>query len=104
MKNVLVTGAGGQLGSELMKAAAGASELNFLIASKSQLDITDFNSVEKFFEENELSYCLNCAAYTRVDEAEKEREEAFLVNRDSAGNLANICQTHLVKLVHLSTD
>jgi dTDP-4-dehydrorhamnose reductase len=77
---------------------------NYLFASKEQLAIENINSLNKFFEKQQVNYCINCAAYTAVDKAETEKEKAFLINADAAGFLASTCNDHQTKLIHISTD
>ncbi|HUS03785.1 MAG TPA: dTDP-4-dehydrorhamnose reductase, partial [Chitinophagaceae bacterium] len=60
--------------------------------------------VKDFFEQEQIDHCINCAAYTAVDKAESEKEKAFLINADAAGNLAAICKDHQAQFIHLSTD
>ena len=101
---ILVTGANGQLGSELRQLSMKYPAYKFLFTSKEELAIEDANSLRKFFEKQQVNYCINCAAYTAVDKAETETEKAFLVNADAAGFLASTCNDHHTKLIHISTD
>ena len=102
--NILVTGANGQVGMELRALAPQFPSYNFFFASQEDLSITDITSVEKYFQENKFSHCINCAAYTAVDKAEKEQELAFEVNKTAAGNLAAVCKKSSCVFVHFSTD
>jgi len=102
--NILVTGAHGQLGSCLKAMSENYPDFQFRFTSKSDLNITDKTALEVFFEENNFTHCINTAAYTNVEEAEKEVEKAFLVNAESVKNLAAICKNNNVILYHLSTD
>lgn len=101
---ILVTGSAGQLGSEIKTLSNNFSSFNFLFASRAELPIENEKAVQKFFNENAIDYCINCAAYTAVDKAESEKEKAFLINADAVGNLAKICSEHQTKLIHISTD
>ncbi|BAF72665.1 dTDP-4-dehydrorhamnose reductase [Sulfurovum sp. NBC37-1] len=102
MPNILVTGSNGQLGSEIR---ALASEENiFYFTDSNALDITDRNAIECFCEENAIDIILNCAAYTDVDEAEKEMKNADRVNHLAVKYLAEIARMRKMKLVHISTD
>ena len=101
---ILVTGANGQLGSEIRKLSLKYPKYNFLFTSKDELAIENANAVNNFFEKKQIDYCVNCAAYTAVDKAETERENAFLINADAAGFLASACNDHHTKLIHVSTD
>lgn len=100
----MVTGANGQLGKEFGILAAAFPQYHFLLASRADLPIEDLEAVKKIFEGNTIEYCINCAAYTAVDKAEAEREQAFLINAAAAGNLATVCKTHNTLLIHISTD
>ena len=75
MKKILVTGANGQLGTTLKKLSPTTSD-HWIFSTKSELDITNSNSINLFFTENEFDICINCAAYTKVEDAEKETEKA----------------------------
>lgn len=101
---ILVTGANGQLANEIKTISAHYPTNQFLFTTKEDLPIENAGAVELFFEKNRIDYCINCAAYTAVDKAESEKEKAFLINADAAGNLANICNIHKAKLIHISTD
>jgi dTDP-4-dehydrorhamnose reductase len=101
---ILVTGANGQLGSEIRQLSLKYPKYNFLFTSKNELAIENADSLNKFFERQQVNYCINCAAYTAVDKAETEKEKAFLINADAAGFLASTCSDHQTKLIHISTD
>lgn len=103
-RTVLVTGSGGQLGMELWKLSDQYPSYNFLFTTKENLSIENFESVKKFFEQQQIHHCINCAAYTAVDKAESEKEMAFLINADAAGNLAAVCKAHQAQFIHISTD
>jgi len=68
------------------------------------LDITCLSSLESFFKAHPIAYCINCAAYTAVDEAESHPEAAFNINETGAKNLALVCKKHDTILIHISTD
>lgn len=101
---ILVTGANGQLASEIKSISSLYPDHHFLFATKEDLPIEDAEAVKLFFERNHINYCINCAAYTAVDKAESEKEKAFLINADAVENLANICNIYKAKLIHVSTD
>ena len=101
---ILVTGANGQLGSEIRQLSLKYPKYFFLFTSKNELAIENTGSLNKFFEKQQVNYCINCAAYTAVDKAETEKEKAFLINADAAGFLASTCSDHQTKLIHISTD
>jgi dTDP-4-dehydrorhamnose reductase len=103
-KNILVTGANGQLGKEFAQLANQYGSYNFTFVSKVDLLIDDYERVESFFKSNQFDICINCAAYTAVDKAESEPEKAFAVNAFGASNLAVFCEYHKMQLFHFSTD
>lgn len=103
-KTILVTGANGQLGSEMQVIAANYSQYLFLFVSRDQLPIDNTELVEKYFAAQTIHYCVNCAAYTAVDKAESEPEKAMMINGTAVGNLAGICKRYGTQLIHLSTD
>ena len=102
--SILVTGSNGQLGNELKVLSKKFPSYNFLFVSREQLSIENEQSLQNFFKENPINYCINCAAYTAVDKAESEKEKAFLINADAVGKLATICSEYKTKLIHISTD
>lgn len=104
MKRLLVTGAGGQLGQALQSAAKEYNGLECVFLSKDNLDITDAKAVEAVFTKHEVDFCINTAAYTHVDKAEEEKDRAFALNATAVQQLGEVCLTHNVWLVHLSTD
>lgn len=104
MKNVLVTGAGGQLGKCFAKISSEFRNFNFIFKTSKELDITDRNKLSEVFENERISICINCAAYTNVEKAETDTENAFLINAEAVKNLAEICKKQDAILVHFSTD
>lgn len=100
-KNVLITGADGQLGQELQQLLKGMnSPFRFIYTDADVLDITDAHQVQHFVTENSIEYIINCAAYTAVDKAETDEKTAYKVNHIGAGNLAKSG----AKIIHISTD
>ncbi len=102
MRTVLVTGGSGQLGSCLKEIED--PTYNIIYTDYDQLDISDLTQVTLFFQSHQIDYCINCAAYTGVDDAEKERKKAYQINEIGAKNLALACKTHNTTLIHISTD
>ena len=103
-KTILVTGSGGQLGMEIWKLSERYPSYKFLFTTREDLPIDNFELVKNFFEQRQIDHCINCAAYTAVDKAESEKEKAFLINADAAGNLATVCKAHHTQLIHISSD
>lgn len=104
MKTILVTGANGQLGQCFQKQSKKYPDYTFLFCSSKELDITSTQSLEDIFNEQKINYFINTAAYTNVEQAENEKEKAFLVNADAAANIAEICKKYETTLFHFSTD
>jgi len=104
MSNILVTGASGQLGQELKALRDISIKETFLFADRKLLDISDFNAVALFVEKNSIVAIINCAAYTAVDQAEDDAEQADLINHKSVTNLGKVAQRFNLKLIHVSTD
>ena len=101
---VLVAGANGQLGQSLQFIEKNYPELNFIFCSSSDLDITNLESCQAVFFKIKPNYCINAAAYTAVDKAEREPEKANLINVIGPKNLAEVCKTQNTILLHISTD
>jgi dTDP-4-dehydrorhamnose reductase len=99
----LVTGAGGQLGSEWLRFLQKQGSA-FKAFGSDELDITDASAVSSSIETVKPDIVINCAAYTNVDRAESEPEAAYSVNRDGVGNLAKACRDVGILMVHYSTD
>ncbi|RKR14778.1 dTDP-4-dehydrorhamnose reductase [Maribacter vaceletii] len=104
MKRILVTGANGQLGKSIQEISRNYPNINFDFKSSKELDITNLIDLKILFHTNTYDYCINCAAYTNVKQAEKTPEIAYKVNTEGVKNLAESCQKNHTILVHLSTD
>ena len=100
---VLVAGAGGMLAKDLTFCLSERG-YEILALPHNELDITDFKAVRTAVDEFEPGLVINCAAYTKVDEAEKEEPRAFMVNGLGVQNICLACQQRDVPLVHFSTD
>ena len=102
-KNVLITGANGQLGSEMRRLGA-VSPNNYIYTDVAELDITDAAAVAQFVKENAVNIIVNCAAYTNVDKAESDEPTAELINATAVANLAAAMKEVDGTLFHVSTD
>jgi dTDP-4-dehydrorhamnose reductase len=100
---VLVTGADGQLGRELIRLG---QRFDFEVHgfNHQQLDITKKNQIQQIFECISPSVVINAAAYTHVDRAENESDLAYAVNKNGPAYLARHCADNRLTLIHLSTD
>lgn len=101
---ILITGANGQLGSELKEISKNNSNYFFDFVDIDELNITSKFQVEEYFKNNKFNYCINCAAYTAVDKSETHIDQAELVNVIGTQNLASACINFDVILIHVSTD
>ena len=101
--NILVTGANGQLGSE-MRIVAEDSANNYIFTDVAELDITDADAVMEAVKSNNIDVIINCAAYTNVDKAEDDADFAELLNAKAVKNLAIAMKAVDGLLVHISTD
>ena len=104
MAKILVTGANGQLGSELRELASSFPQHQFLFCTREEMDITDEQSIQTVWASFQPQYCINCAAYTAVDKAETEVEAAFAGNATAVKNIAAACAAGGTRLIHISTD
>ena len=108
---ILVTGANGQLGSELRHTATRGND-SYIFAdvvmaegvATTYLDITDRKAVRTFVTENDINIIIKCAAYTNVEKAEEESEKAMLLNATAPENLAQAMKEVEGLLIHISTD
>lgn len=103
-KKILVTGANGQLGSELKELSSHYSQFEWVFADRSVLDLSNLASISKVLETIQPQIIINCAAYTAVDKAEMETELAEVLNHQAVGILAQWSANHDCRLVHVSTD
>lgn len=101
-KNIIVTGANGQLGMEF-KQISKYSNHKFVFLTSDDLDISHRASVSQYFKNKEIDIVINCAAYTKVDQAESETLKAYNVNANGVKNLLDIMGQDAL-LIHYSTD
>lgn len=101
--NILVTGAAGQLGNCMRRAASGSSD-NYIFTDVAELDITDAEVVARMVGEHDIRLIVNCAAYTNVDRAEDDAEAAERLNAVAVANLAAALKANDGTLIHISTD
>jgi dTDP-4-dehydrorhamnose reductase len=104
MHNILVTGSKGQLGNEIQKLATSYPFCKFIFTDVEELDITDVEQIDNFFNKNKIDFIINCAAYTAVDKAETDRKLADLINVTAVKYLAKISKKFKTILIHISTD
>ena len=102
-KRILITGANGQLGSE-MRRLGEVSPNTYIYTDVAELDITNGDAVATFVKENAVDIIVNCAAYTNVDKAESDEATAELINATAVENLAKAMKAVNGTLFHISTD
>lgn len=113
-KNILITGASGQLGSEFRYLSGSMKDnqpvsktpddFNLIFVTRKELDIENTLHVADFCQQNKINVIVNCAAYTAVDKAEQETEQANAINHLAVKNIAKIAKEQNIKLIHISTD
>ena len=104
MKNILVTGANGQLGNEMRVLSAEHKEHNYFFTDVAELDICNEQAVMAFVKENDIHVIVNCAAYTAVDKAEDNMELCTKLNSDAVGYLAKAAENNQAEFIQISTD
>lgn len=104
MHTILITGANGQLGSELKALAPQFKNYNFIFTDVEMLDICNHKQVANFIKANQVNTIINCAAYTAVDKAETQEALANSINHLAVVNFAQLAKDNNIKLVHISTD
>ncbi len=104
MKQILVTGSNGQLGSEIKALSSQYPDFQFVYTDVNELDLTDQQAINAVFEREDFRCCINCAAYTAVDKAEDEPELAMQINATAVVYLAKACAKKDIPLIHISTD
>jgi dTDP-4-dehydrorhamnose reductase len=100
---ILITGADGQLGRELIKQGQ-LKGFSVQAPSEDDMDITDLEKIDHCMAFHQPEVIINAAAYTQVDKAESEAALAFAVNTTGSANLARMCAKNKIPLVHISTD
>ena len=104
MKKILVTGATGQLSSELKVLSKTYSQYEWVFADRTQVSLDNEKVLKEQLETIQPNIILNCGAYTSVDKAESEAKLADLVNHQAVAILAAYAKDNQVKLIHISTD
>jgi len=104
VKKILVTGSNGQLGQEFKALQKAFPDFKFYFLTRGDLDISNREEVARVFNNIAPHFCINCAAFTGVDAAEKEAQKSFAINATGAENLALASKGSNTKLIHFSTD
>lgn len=101
---IIVTGANGQLGSEIKMLAPKYKSWQFIFTDIDTLDLANSQSLDNFLVLEQPSFVINCAAYTAVDKAESDIKNATLINAEVPKTLAKLSKRLKFKLIHISTD
>ena len=104
MKNILITGANGQLGNEMRVVSAEQEQLTYHFTDVAELDICDIEAIECYVVDHAIDCIVNCAAYTNVNKAEEDTELCDKLNHLAPANLARVAAKHQIGLIHVSTD
>lgn len=104
MKNILITGANGQLGSEMRLLSSENSQYNYFFTDVQELDICDELAVQEFVDNRGIDLIVNCAAYTAVDNAEDNIQLCTKLNAIAPGYLAKAAQSRGAAIIQISTD
>jgi dTDP-4-dehydrorhamnose reductase len=104
MEKILVTGATGQLGSELKVGSENYSQFEWVFVDRIQVSLDKLSVLKNQLEGIRPNIILNCGAYTAVDKAESEPELADIVNHQAVKIIAEYAEDNKVKLIHISTD
>jgi dTDP-4-dehydrorhamnose reductase len=106
---ILVTGKNGQLGRSIRKIVdekkiSNLINYEFVFIGRDELNLEHIGSIKPYFDDNEFNIIINCAAFTKVDKAEENQQQANLINHTAVRELAIIAKTNSIKLIHISTD
>ncbi|MBU4487135.1 MAG: NAD(P)-dependent oxidoreductase, partial [Candidatus Delongbacteria bacterium] len=103
---LIITGSDGQLGMALKAVSEKYRQYDWVFLSKKEFDITNITEMDKYFKisDRKNSIVINCAAYTDVEKAELDHENAFLINSEGPERLAELAEKYKYKLIHISTD
>lgn len=104
MKKILVTGATGQLGSELSVLAPAYTQYEWVFADRSKATLDNLELLQSQLEEINPDIVFNCGAYTAVDKAESEKDLAFRINKEAVELIAKYAVENNAQLIHISTD
>jgi dTDP-4-dehydrorhamnose reductase len=101
---VAVLGANGQLGSDLVRAAAASGQVSTLALTRKELDVTDSAAIPAVLSSRQFDALVNCTSYHKTDEVEGKAAEAFRINAHAVLALAKACKEKRVRFVQISTD
>lgn len=103
-RRILVTGSNGQLGRSIRRVFEERGVENVFFTDIEELDITNYEAVSRFVTDHDITHVINCAAFTRVDDAETDAINAAKLNTGGVSNIAQIAAKYKIKVLHVSTD
>ena len=106
---ILVIGKNGQVGQTIQNLVNKTSDTNysnydFVFVGRDELDLSNVRNIQAYFKKNKFDVVINCAAYTKVDQAEVNENDASLINHIAVREVATIAKKYNMKLIHISTD
>ena len=104
MKNILITGANGQLGNEMRSLSEENKDYTYFFTDVAELDICNEQAVMDFVKMHDINVIVNCAAYTAVDKAEENVELCRRLNADAVSYLAQAAESNQAEFIQISTD
>jgi dTDP-4-dehydrorhamnose reductase len=104
MAIILITGAKGQLGSELKEVSKNYYGYDFIFTDIDSLDITSLEKTSEFIKKSNPDWIVNCAAYNLVDKAETEPDQALLINGTAVKNITEVIRGSECRFIHVSSD
>jgi len=104
MSKILITGANGQVGQSFKKLESNYPRHKITFASRKELDISDEDAVLNYCKKGKYDWIINCAAYTKVDLAETESDQCYLINETGAGHIAKAADAIGARIVNISSD
>jgi len=104
MTNILLLGANGQLGSDIVSMADEHPQYKVMPWTRKDLDVSSLESIEAILANQAFDVLINCTGYHKTDEVEAHAEKAFVINAFAAQALARVCSTKKATLFHISTD
>ena len=104
MPSYLVTGGSGQLGQCFQSVVDEFPEINLFFAARNEVDITRSETIASFYSKDPFEGIINCAAYTFVDQAEKERERVFKINKEGLQNIIDFAEIRNLPIINFSSD
>lgn len=104
MKKIIISGASGQLGQSFQYIKNKFPDFELIALHKDQLDIFSPIQMKNTIEDYQPDFFINCAAYTAVDAAETDPENAFKINVKSLENIGTICAKYKIPVIHFSSD